>query len=285
MSSRLRSGRRGAFTLVELLVVIGIIALLLGILLPTLGRVRKQADETTCSNNLRQFGVALQMYANQNDGWSPTEGYGDGTTQAKASDRWDNPMFWPNALPPMIGELPYYEEQQLDSAGQRRLPKAGDKSLWVCPSASDAVAGAPASGDTATDGYFMIWGWAESNPLPPPPSGPRVQRKTYWCYVWNSKLNNSSPFLKIARVRKSSVTPILIEKMMNPGEDPSFVEPLARSKTAWTRFTTRHRGGGFMLFLDGHVGFRTRKEVYQAQPNGDFNQPALVIWNPFGVAG
>jgi prepilin-type processing-associated H-X9-DG protein len=61
--------KRAAFSLVELLVVIGIIALLIGILLPAMSRVRQSSKQVTCMANMRTIGQLLLAYANENNGW------------------------------------------------------------------------------------------------------------------------------------------------------------------------------------------------------------------------
>jgi len=68
---RHRSIHRRGFTLVELLVVIGIIALLISILLPSLNKAREQAKMVACAANLKQMGYALAMYAGDNKGNLP----------------------------------------------------------------------------------------------------------------------------------------------------------------------------------------------------------------------
>ncbi|MBL7107507.1 MAG: prepilin-type N-terminal cleavage/methylation domain-containing protein [Phycisphaerae bacterium] len=71
--TRLRSGhRKTAFTLVELLVVVGIIAILLAILMPSLGKVKATAYRLKCANNLKQIHLAMEMYLGSNDNYFPS---------------------------------------------------------------------------------------------------------------------------------------------------------------------------------------------------------------------
>ncbi|NDG62655.1 MAG: type II secretion system protein [Planctomycetes bacterium] len=96
--------RARAFTLVEILVVIGIIATLVGILMPGIGMVRKSAAATKSQSNLKQWGVGTIMWSTVNKDRLPWEGLKDANDM---SLNLAQKAYWANAIPPMVGELPY----------------------------------------------------------------------------------------------------------------------------------------------------------------------------------
>ena len=74
--------KRAAFTLVELLVVIGIIALLISILMPALSKAREQANAVKCMSNQRQLGQAIVMFSNEHNGYLPKAWFNDGVIES-----------------------------------------------------------------------------------------------------------------------------------------------------------------------------------------------------------
>src|SRR5437867_6287230 len=96
-----RSYAFSGFTLLELLVVIAITGVLAGLLLPALSMAKAAAHATTCKNHLRQMGLALKLYLDENDNryplyaGSPGPSYGDATNAW-----WGGSVYWSSKLFP-----------------------------------------------------------------------------------------------------------------------------------------------------------------------------------------
>ena len=101
-----RDRKRAAFSIIELLVVIGIIGILIALLLPTLSSARRQSRALACKAQLQNIGAAFHMYLNENDGWYPPAPY--------------SPTFNPNKLTLVSEYLGRYLEDD-------------NKRIWRCP--------------------------------------------------------------------------------------------------------------------------------------------------------
>src|SRR5450432_146622 len=95
LTSSAKPSRRHAFTLVELLVVIAVIAVLAALIFPAVGLSKEKAHSIQCISNLHQWGLAYRMYADDNADFLPRRGQG-----VQVLFQIDRSEDWFNALPP-----------------------------------------------------------------------------------------------------------------------------------------------------------------------------------------
>ena len=209
---------RPGFTLIELLVVIAIIAILAALLLPALAAARQKAQSITCLNNLKQWGLAFTMYAQDNNDYVPDEGDVSQGINWKGSptstDNYDSA--WYNSVPPTISEKPLVSlSGAFGSFFDPPLPAS--KSLFSCPSAPDP--------DTHSGiGY----------------TDPLTVRQAYFMYAENSRLcinvaarKAGIAQTKLFNINKPSDTIFLAEVDGNAPDSTGHMSPAQSNVTGY----------------------------------------------------
>ncbi len=268
-----------AFTLIELLVVIAIIAILAGMLLPSLAKAKSRAQSINCISNLRQWGLAQTIYAHDNQDYIPRDGMGENGTYpgnvfngVQTGDPTDQ-YAWFNRLPGLVGERTlqqYWADRRPGRDIRTVMPfPGGQGKIWQCSSA-----------EMNPVEFSLLSGGGQNG---------------FFSYVMNIDLKNNdvAPYSsrrvypgmpKVTHLKKPVATVLMFDSLFAPNERKPIntfnsVNPAQR----YTQFAFRHKEGGNVVFIDGHAAGFQRSYVTNGATSGalgEAHRPDL-IWNPY----
>lgn len=227
------------FTLVEILIVLGIIALLTAILLPVLGRARENGRKVACASNLRQLGLAFQQYT---DDWNRRY------PLAANFQAWGNDGYWvkgvsgtavaevnPNANG--NGVYDYIDGTHVDIENGALYPYVKNAQVYICPSTPDG-------------------------------------KKKGLSYSMNCAVS----VLSSVRIRQPAEIVLLVDedRVLNDGYFYAR-DTTGTADNSTDALTQSHNGGGNLLFCDGHVKFYPfKKFVLDDSPRGLQNKSQMT---------
>ncbi len=220
-----RSRSTAAFTLIELLVMIAIIAILAGMLLPTLGKAKEQARKISCYNNLKQMGLAMQMYADEFNGRIP---------------RGNLPYWWLTYIPYLGGT----------SASRDQF---GRVKVYTCPSYPNK----------RQVMCYVVNAWQFSSPrdttgseVTGPTSLNRLQSPVETIYFADNESASWRPIF--------TVTNIIGSDDLNDVWSPTHLPYGASGRTLSSErrvAAKRHGEGANLMYFDGHAGWLNARRM------------------------
>jgi prepilin-type N-terminal cleavage/methylation domain-containing protein/prepilin-type processing-associated H-X9-DG protein len=227
--------RSPGFTLVELLVVIGIIALLISILLPSLARARAEGLRAKCLSNLKSMGDALVMYMNQSKGYAPDQ------INSGVAD----------CLNPAVYDSANRNQRNVFGSLLQQIGGRGNAVIYKCPVAlDDKTVVSPGTGPVGdSDASYLVNGFCIGKPITRIKQSPEiifVQEDRYrFSYCWLRPARNNAT----ANARQI-YSAWCYDQVANGGQEYSNLHPMKNNN-----------GAGNFLFADGHCEWRNHESL------------------------
>jgi prepilin-type N-terminal cleavage/methylation domain-containing protein/prepilin-type processing-associated H-X9-DG protein len=247
------------FSLIELLVVIAIIALLTAILMPALQRVKSQAKATVCQSNVKQWGLILRLYADDNEGKLPQSIAGGSLTAQEA--------YW------IVATLSYYQDKKIRLCPSTKIVGVTENRSHGGTLAAWGPFGSGGSSDWWADFDTGSYGINEWCSCPPP------EADSYWGFptenAWrtlDTKGANRVPLFQDC---------VYVDVYPLDSDVPlDFEPPPYNWNEGWGDWGVqamrlvcigRHSGGINSVFMDGSAGKIQLKELWRLKWHRQFN--------------